>query len=173
MVRRFGALASFNAALGGVSMWVENSSKYPTGTPITPGSVELPGQVNPIGGVLNLTSSFSTLEIFNGVPKDGFEGLFGTEPFGYNAGPRQNGHYDLLFLQPGAALAFGIIAQNPAASPAQDRSADQRRVGLLNRGQSRHRVQQRLPWLHRHAAARRRQDQRRVRGRGAGRPRLR
>ena len=120
MVRRFGDLASFNAALGGVSMWVENFSNYPTGTPITPGSVELPSQVNPIGGLLNLTSQFSTLEIFNGVPKDGFEGLFGTEPFGYNAGPRQNGRYDLLFLQPGAALAFEIAAQDPAASPAQD-----------------------------------------------------
>jgi hypothetical protein len=101
VVRRFGDVQGFNAAVGQQFVAIEDFDSRATGTPIS--------QINPIGQLLNLTSSFQVFDVFNA-------GAFGRNE---NPPARVNGRYDLLYLEPGSALAFDIAAQNPAASPAQ------------------------------------------------------
>ena len=101
VVQRLGDVAAFDAAVAGLSIATQDFNAFPVGTPIS--------QLNPIGGMLTFTSSFQTLEVFSGAS--------GINAFGLNGGVRQNGRYDLFFVQPGAALAFDIAAQDPAASP--------------------------------------------------------
>jgi len=102
VIQRLGDVEAFDATVAGLSIATQDFNAFPAGTPIS--------QLNPIGGLLNFTSSFETLEVFSGTS--------GLTAFGLNAGVRQNGRYDLFFIQPGAALAFDIAAQDPATSPA-------------------------------------------------------
>jgi Bacterial Ig-like domain (group 3)/Lectin C-type domain len=99
VVQRLGDVEAFDAAVAGLSIATQDFNAFPAGTPIS--------QLNPIGGMLNFTSSFETLQVWTD-----------NTAFGLNGGTRQNGRYDLFFLQPGAALAFDIAAQDPATSPA-------------------------------------------------------
>ena len=111
VVRRFSDREAFDAAILGGSL-IEDFNAPPTGTAIS--------ELNPINGALDFTSSFDILQIFGGVPPPPpAEGLIGTVAFGNNDGSRRNGRYDLIFTDTTNALAFDIVAQDPAASPAQ------------------------------------------------------
>src|SRR2546422_3254468 len=101
LIRRFDDLSSFTAALGGASTATQDFESFAFGTAI--GTI--------ISGVLNVTSPFATLEVFDCPGRC----LFGFDDVTRVAG---NGRYDLLFVATRNALGFDVVAKDPATGPA-------------------------------------------------------
>ena len=103
MVRRYSTVGAYAEDATGPPL-SENFDGFAAGTPLS--------GINPIAGVLNITSTFSNLQVFSG-----------GDVFGYDDTTRQgggaSGRYDLTFVQPSNALAFDIASQDPGTSPAQ------------------------------------------------------
>lgn len=103
MVQRFNTLPEFTAALGGAATQSQNLDGIEGGTPIS----------TLIAGVLNVRSTFPTLEVVSCGGTNAIAGSGGTV--------RQDGtgRYDLLFGAVRNALSFDVGAQDPATGPAR------------------------------------------------------
>lgn len=99
--QHFDDLASFTAALGAAVPETQDFEGLDLGTTVRA----------VIGSVLNVTSSFPTLGVFECTTKC----LFGA---GGDVRLLGNGQYDLVLLPPRNAIAFDLASQDPATGPA-------------------------------------------------------
>lgn len=109
MIQRFNSLATFTAALGGVSAETQTFEGMTVGTTVA----------TIVSNVLNVSSPFDNLQVFSCTTPAGADAcLFGFDNNGNPTRTAGNGQYTLQFVAARNALAFDVEAENPAAGPA-------------------------------------------------------